>query len=294
MKWLFFLQSINQILVERSLASRNQAILLASSGGQDSTCLFQAISTLCPYWEWSLAVVSCDHGWFGSKSKSCCSQVGQLVWHNKKKYYQSIVPNQAFGEAKARSWRYESFARIGRAHSYSLVFTGHTASDRAETLFYTIIRGSSQEGLQSLSWKRKLIFGVYLARPMLAITRSTSALVCKNENFCVTLDLSNQRYEWHRSRIRKRVLPYLRRYFNPKTDQVLCQLAELAHGEACYLAGLCKSLEFRLKFQVQNFGCLPLTLQRRLLFCFFKYEQARQTFLSIELVRFSFLQTFYF
>lgn len=90
MKWLFFLQSINQILVERSLASRNQAILLASSGGQDSTCLFQAISTLCPYWEWSLAVVSCDHGWFGSKSKSCCSQVGQLVWHNKKSIIKAL------------------------------------------------------------------------------------------------------------------------------------------------------------------------------------------------------------
>nr|YP_010932418.1 hypothetical chloroplast RF62 [Interfilum massjukiae]WKT06081.1 hypothetical chloroplast RF62 [Interfilum massjukiae] len=291
MKWFSFIRSLNQELVERNLANRNQSILIASSGGQDSACLLQAINKLRPYWGWSLAIASCDHAWFDAKPRSC-SQVGQLAWHNQTKYYQSIAPTRALGEAKARSWRYDSLARIGQTHGYSLVFTGHTASDRAETLLYTIIRGSSQVGLQSLSWKRKLHFDVCLVRPMLTITRSLSAKICKKEKLCITLDRSNQRSEWHRNRVRKRVLPYLRQYFNPKVDQVLCQLAELAHGETCYLDGLCKSLQFKIQLQRQNLGCLPLSLQRRFLYCYFKREQARQTFLSIEFARFSLLKIF--
>lgn len=286
MKWLSFIQIINQILVERGLASESQPMLVAVSGGQDSTCLLQATMTLCPYWGWSLAIISCDHAWFDSKSKSC-SQIRQSAWYKKIKYYQSIIPNRAYSESNARSWRYNSFARIGRAHNYSQIFTGHTASDRAETLLYSLLRGSSQGGLQSLSWRRKLAFGVFVARPMLTITRSQSVAICKQENFCIVLDPSNQRYEWHRSRIRMRVLPYLRVYFNPKVDQALCQLAELAHGESCYLGALCKNLELKLKLPIKSFICLPVSLQRRLLYSYLK-KKARQTFVCIELARFLF------
>ena len=290
MRWIFFIQKLNQVLIERGLAIESQSMLIAVSGGQDSSCLFQAIRILCPFWKWNLAIVSCDHAWFDLKSKSC-SQISQLAWYSQIKYYQSITPRRVIGEAKARSWRYESFARIGRAHNYSQILTGHTASDRAETLLYTIFRGSSQGGLSSLSWRRKLTFGVFLSRPMLTITRSQSTAICKKENFCITLDPSNQRYEWHRGRIRRRIVPYLRRYFNPKADQMLCQLAELAHAEACYLTALCKNLEFQ--FCVQNFVCLPVSLQRRLLSFYFKREKIRQTFFSIELVRFSFFRNFF-
>lgn len=290
MRWIFFIQKLNQVLIERNLAIENQSMLIAISGGQDSACLFQAIRILCPFWKWNLAIVSCDHTWFDLKSKSC-SKISQLASSSQIKYYQSITPQRVVNEVKARSWRYESFARIGRAHKYSQILTGHTASDRAETLLYTLLRGSSQGGLSSLSWQRKLAFGVFLSRPMLTITRSQSSAICKKEQFFITLDPSNQRYEWHRGRIRRRILPYLRRYFNPKVDQIVCQLAELAHAEACYLTALCKNLEF--KCCTQNFVCLPISLQRRLLSFHFKREKIRQTFFCIEMVRFLFFYSFF-
>nr|YP_010932736.1 hypothetical chloroplast RF62 [Klebsormidium elegans]WKT06720.1 hypothetical chloroplast RF62 [Klebsormidium elegans] len=285
MTWLFFIQKLNQILIERNLAMENQSILVAVSGGQDSACLLQAIRNLCPFWRWNLGIVSCDHAWFDLKSKPCL-QISQLAWYNQIKCYQSIIPKQAISEAKARSWRYESFARIGRSHHYSQILTGHTASDRAETLFYSLLRGSSQAGLQSLSWQRKLDFGIFLTRPMLTITRSQSAMICKRQNFCIVLDPSNQRNEWHRNRIRRQILPYLRKYFNPKTDQILCHLAELAHAEACYITALSNNLE--LKFYKKNFICLPISLQRRFIYSYFKHKQIKQTFYCIELARFSF------
>nr|WKT07805.1 hypothetical chloroplast RF62 [Klebsormidium sp. TAA2-JRJ3pt] len=283
MKWFVFVQKINQSLIERSLVFERQSLLVAISGGQDSSCLLQALRTLCPLWEWNLAVIYCDHAWFDLKPQSY-SKMSQLACCNQIKYYQSIAPSRAFGETKSRAWRYESFVRVGKAHNYFQIITGHTATDRAETLLYTILRGSSQRGLQSLSWQRKLSFGISLVRPLLTIPRSQFTLMCKKEKFCIVLDPSNQRSEWHRNRIRKRLLPYLRYYFNPKVDQLMCQLAELAHGEACYLTGLSKTLE--LTVSIKNLMCLPVSLQRRLIYSFFNYGQVKQTFLHIEFVRY--------
>jgi tRNA(Ile)-lysidine synthase len=291
MKWFFFVQIINQTLIERSLVLENQSLLVAISGGQDSSCLLQVLRTLCPLWNWNLAIVYCDHAWFDHKSKTY-SKMSQLAYYNQTRYYQSISPSRAFGEANGRAWRYNSFVRIGKAHNYFQILTGHTASDRAETLLYTILRGGSQKGLQSLSWQRKLSFGISLVRPLLSITRSQSTAICKKQKFCIILDPSNQRCEWHRNRIRRRVLPYLRHYFNPRVDQLMCQLAELAHGEACYLTGLCKILE--LKISIQNFMCLPVSLQRRLIHSFFNYGQTKQTFIYIEFVRALLFKTFLF
>ncbi len=49
-------------------------------------------------------------------------------------------------EAAARAWRYETFATLARTNGYTHVVTGHTASDRAETVLYNLIRGTGLDG----------------------------------------------------------------------------------------------------------------------------------------------------
>ncbi|RDH51966.1 hypothetical protein CBF18_02165, partial [Mastigocladus laminosus WC112] len=49
-------------------------------------------------------------------------------------------------EAAAREWRYQVLSAIAQEHNYKYVVTGHTASDRAETLLYNLIRGTGADG----------------------------------------------------------------------------------------------------------------------------------------------------
>jgi tRNA(Ile)-lysidine synthase len=60
-------------------------------------------------------------------------------------------------EAAARQWRYQALTEIAIAHNYPYIVTGHTASDRAETLLYNLIRGSGADGLSALTWTRPLL-----------------------------------------------------------------------------------------------------------------------------------------
>jgi tRNA(Ile)-lysidine synthase len=60
-------------------------------------------------------------------------------------------------EAGARQWRYQALTEIAIAHNYPYIVTGHTASDRAETLLYNLIRGSGADGLSALTWTRPLL-----------------------------------------------------------------------------------------------------------------------------------------
>ena len=51
-------------------------------------------------------------------------------------------------EGAARAWRYEELRRMAQEGGWGLVATGHTATDRAETLLLNLLRGSGADGLQ--------------------------------------------------------------------------------------------------------------------------------------------------
>ena len=70
-------------------------------------------------------------------------------------------------EAKARQWRYERLEQRGRQAGADVV-TGHTASDRAETMLLQLARGSDLAGLAALPSVRPLSpEGPRLRRPLL-------------------------------------------------------------------------------------------------------------------------------
>ena len=51
-------------------------------------------------------------------------------------------------EAAARAWRYRTLAELAGELGCGVVVTGHTASDRAETLLFNLLRGSGADGMQ--------------------------------------------------------------------------------------------------------------------------------------------------
>ena len=162
-----------------------------------------------------------------------------------------LAEGLAKNEAAARQWRYEVFERVARKQGYSHVVTGHTMSDRAETVLYNLIRGAGTDGLGTLRWRRPLTSTarldpgdnlkakqpqpITLARPLLDFTRAETAQFCHDQHIPVWADSSNQDLNFRRNRIRLELMPYLRSHFNPQSEQALAQLAEITAADIDYL-----------------------------------------------------------
>lgn len=286
--WTDLHAQLHKSLLHRQLLPRNQRILVAVSGGQDSLCLIKLLLDLQPKWGWHLAIAHCDHRW-RTDSEANADRVAELATNWQLPFYRQIAQEIPKTEATARQWRYQALAEVAIAYHYPYIVTGHTASDRAETLLYNLIRGSGADGLSALTWQR-LLMGEWengrgeegekmpdllLVRPMLEITRTQTGTFCQEQNLEIWEDSTNQDLHYARNRIRAELLPYLQAHFNPQAEQALAQTAELLRADADYLEIAANELRLKASFSYISeekyrinrrvLQSAPLTLQRRVL-----------------------------
>lgn len=264
--WTPLHAKLHLTLRSRHLLERNQRLLVAVSGGQDSLCLTKLLLDLQPKWGWQLGIAHCDHRW-RSDSEANADHVEQLARTWETPFYCATAEQQLQSEAAARQWRYQALSAIAQQNNYSCIVTGHTASDRAETLLYNLIRGSGADGLQALTWQRSLDSGLMLVRPLLEVTRTQTGEFCHNQQLKIWLDSTNQDLKYARNRIRHQLLPYLHQ-FNPQVEQSLAQTAELLQAEVEYLEQAAHELKQQAIQQLtscQQGTILPLRLNCRVL-----------------------------
>jgi tRNA(Ile)-lysidine synthase len=241
MVWTTLHAHFDQVLRQRQLLYPDQTLLVAFSGGQDSLCLLKLLIDLQPKWRLSLIVAHCDHRW-PPNSRANAQHVAQIAHQWQLPYCERTAPAVLKGEAEGRTWRYQALAEIALEHHAHHVVTGHTASDRAETLLYNLIRGSGADGLQALTWQRSLTTGVQLTRPLLEVTRLETGNFCQQLDLPIWVDGMNQDLQYRRNRLRQRVLPYLREHFNPRVDLSLAHTAELLTADVEYLESAAQAL----------------------------------------------------
>lgn len=272
MVWTALHAKIHRTIRSRQLFEGNQRLLVAVSGGQDSLCLIKLLLDLQPKWGWNLGIAHCDHQW-RKDSEANADHVEKLAKSWGVSFYLATAKVALNSEAAARDWRYESLSAIAQSHNYQYIVTGHTASDRAETLLYNLMRGTGADGLQALTWNRKLKADILLIRPLLEITRTQTEKFCHQFNLPIWEDSTNQDVKYARNRIRQELIPYLQANFNPKVESALAQTAELLQAEVEYLEQAAHKLreaasggnehQFRLNRHILQKE--PLALQRRVM-----------------------------
>jgi tRNA(Ile)-lysidine synthase len=257
--WTSLHATIHRTIRSRNLFKQNQRLLVAVSGGQDSLCLIKLLLDLQPKWRWHLGIAHCDHRW-RPDSEANANHVENLAKTWGVTFYLQTANTPLNSEAAARDWRYQVLSAIAREHQFSCIVTGHTASDRAETLLYNLIRGTGADGLQALTWQRLLAEDIVLVRPLLEITRTQTGEFCQEFNLPIWEDSTNVDVKYARNRIRQELLPYLQENFNPQVESTLAQTAELLQAEVEYLEQAAHQLrkEAQEKWE-ENFNTLHPT-----------------------------------
>lgn len=272
MVWSNLHAEVHQVLRSRQLLPAGVSVLVAVSGGQDSCCLVQLLLDLQDKWGWTLRGFHGDHRW---RSDSEANATWVYQWMTGLGLPCEVVVAPAdlpMTEAAGRTWRYDTLGALAHTHHCTHVVTGHTASDRAETLLYNLVRGSGADGLQALAWQRSLAPQwpeVTLVRPLLQVTRAQTATFCQSRDLPVWVDETNSDRTYARNRIRLDLLPLLQD-FNPQVELTLAATAERLGAEVIYLetevdrlwgAGVAETTPPRL--HRPTLGPVPLALQRR-------------------------------
>ncbi len=147
---LNLLNTINKSINSINAIKKRQSILISISGGQDSICLFFILIQLKKQWEWSFGIIYCNHLW-QKPSFVTASLVIRIAYLFKIPVHYIITTSTIFNEEDSRHWRYKVFYRIIFFYNYKITTTGHTSSDKIETMVFQLIRGASSTNFLALN-----------------------------------------------------------------------------------------------------------------------------------------------
>jgi tRNA(Ile)-lysidine synthase len=260
-----------QLLTTPDLLPQGKTLVVAVSGGQDSMALLGLLRDLMPVHQWRLVLWHGDHHWH-QHSSQIASELNQWCDGQTLPLQIDTAPEDVpQTEADARSWRYRCLTELAHTHRADAV-TGHTASDRAETLLMQVSRGSDLAGLGSLRAVRPLEAhapeGPQLRRPLLGFSRNETAQICSDLQLPIWNDPGNQSTDFARNRIRHEVMPVLEE-LNPGSSRRLADLAErmsqLRDTQQNLAALALTTLQHKEGLDRKALGRLPQPTRRQLL-----------------------------
>lgn len=205
------------------------AIVLAVSGGPDSTALLHGAAGLAPARGWRLTVAHLDHG-LRSTSADEAAHVAATAAEMRLSAQVRRVDVRALAAAEHRSledagrqarYRFleETAAALGAT---GLVATAHTADDAAETILLRLARGSGLRGMRGIPGRRGRI-----VRPLLHARRATLRAALDAAGIGYLSDPSNADLAHARNRVRAELLPALER-LNPAAVEAMTRFGRLA------------------------------------------------------------------
>ncbi|MDO8750360.1 MAG: tRNA lysidine(34) synthetase TilS [Dehalococcoidia bacterium] len=221
-------------------------LLVAVSGGPDSVALLSLLHELAQRNAFHIHAAHLDHGLRGTESdedarhvQEVCLRLGVPVATEKADVAALRARYRLSWEAAARQARYDFLARVSRTVGATVVALGHTADDQAETVLLHLLRGTGIRGLRGMlplsRWRsRDGASEVALVRPLLGVARQETEAYCASHGLAPRYDSSNLEERFTRNRIRRNLMPQLRRY-NPAVTQALVRLAGTVAQDVAYI-----------------------------------------------------------
>lgn len=210
-------------------------ILMALSGGLDSTVLLHAAASLWP--KNKIRAIHIHHGLYADADswQRHCEQLCEGL--NVALITVRLEDKPEAGES-IEAWAREARYRVFESHLQvdECLLTAHHQQDQAETVLLNLIRGSGPQGLAAMPTSRPLGQGI-LVRPFLGLSRETLKAYAEQHQLTWVEDPSNENTDFDRNFLRQAVLPLLKTRW-PSIEASLTRSAEYAAESTALLATL--------------------------------------------------------
>jgi tRNA(Ile)-lysidine synthase len=202
------LRCLRRALPELSL--QDGPLLLAVSGGRDSTAMAGAMALLQRRDGVGLLRIAHVHHHQREASDQEAALVERLgdrlslpveVLH--------LELPKGSTPAMLRDARYAALTKAANTCRADAVLTAHHAEDQLETMLLAMVRGCGPRGLAGMEALRPLDDGLLLARPLLQTSRHELHDLCLQMDLPFCDDPCNEDPSTHRGRLRRDVLPVL-------------------------------------------------------------------------------------
>ncbi len=209
-------------------------VIVAASGGADSTALLEAILQIRPDPARTI-VAHFNHAMRGAESDGDQS----FVESTSEKLGVKCISKRATpdeiskpSESSLRKLRHQFLKEVALSHNARWIVMGHQADDQVETFLHHLLRGSGPSGLSGIQTFRSISALVDIVRPLLRVHRSEILTYLRDKNQSYRDDSSNATLDYTRNRIRNELLPSLRTFANSESlDVRLLQARELIAEE---------------------------------------------------------------
>jgi tRNA(Ile)-lysidine synthase len=225
------LSRILRTIREHALLARGDRVLVALSGGPDSTALLHGLLALVPRLGIVVQAVCVDHGLRHESADEAgvvaerCRAMGVPCTVVPVDVGVARRPHVSVQEA-ARTVRLAALQETAARLGCNKIALGHTADDQAETVLFRILRGTGLHGLAGIPYQRDR-----LVRPLLDVRRAELLRYLGKRDITFFSDPSNASRRYARSRIRHDILPMLARE-NPRVVEALLALSSEARGQS--------------------------------------------------------------
>ncbi len=204
-------------------------LVVACSGGADSTALVVAVGQLRDLWP-SVAVAFVDHGLRDIRAERRAAEEAAARIGAPFTAARVVVESSGNLQAAARNERYRALAAVDPG---AIVLTAHTADDQAETLVMRLLRSGGLRAWRGIAPRLNDV-----ARPALTLSRTD----LRSVNAPFAEDPTNAGDRYARNRLRHHVMPTLEA-FQPGATQAIARAASHAHEAVSLLDELLRALD---------------------------------------------------
>jgi tRNA(Ile)-lysidine synthase len=226
-----------------------EKILLAVSGGADSTALMYAMHDLkaenC--FDAELLCAHINHQLRGAEGdldeEFVVTQANKLkldMTTRRIDVRKFARLNKLSIETAARQLRIRALIDIAKVNNCNLIATAHQKNDNAETIVQRLSRGTGLRGLGGIWPERVFADGVIFVRPLLCFTRDEIINYLQQQNLNWRRDHTNDDYTYRRNYIRHRLIPALQQ---DCAGSVVEQLSQLAQSARSYYSMVCSRVD---------------------------------------------------
>ena len=236
-----------------------ERILVACSGGSDSVALALALHGAGR----RIVLAHVQHHLRGRAAEADARFVARLASRLAVPFARADVDAKALARATgqspemaAREARYAALVSLARRRRIRAVAFAHHRRDQAETVLLAIARGAGPRAIGAMSFARRdEASGLLFLRPLLDTPKEEILRFLAERHQPYRTDRTNLDGSSLRSRVRTRVLPLLAGTLNPRIEEALCRVAEIARADD-------EALAFFARTSPEEF---PALLRRRAL-----------------------------